>query len=130
MPEAGSGRAADLRRKGIARGLPHVAGEVAGHAPDPVFFVEHDIANHRPEALLLFEAQEPDHAEDVTGYAGPKIEALLAHESQFETTHEIADASDSAARQQFAEWVDYTLSLEGDKAGVRHAELFKAIVDL
>ncbi|MDG2261607.1 MAG: PIG-L family deacetylase [Actinomycetota bacterium] len=99
-------------------------------ARDPFFFVEHDIAHHRPEALLLFEAQEPDHAEDVTGYAGPKIEALLAHESQFETTHEIADASDSAARQQFAEWVDYTLSLEGGKAGVKHAELFKAIVDL
>ena len=109
-------------------GFLAVDGVVA--ARDPFFFVEHDITHHRPDALLLFEAEAPDHAEDVTGFADQKVDALLAHESQFETTHEIADASDSAARVKFAEWVDYTLSLEGEKAGVQHAELFKAIVDL
>jgi LmbE family N-acetylglucosaminyl deacetylase len=109
-------------------GFLAVDGVVA--ARDPFFFVEHDIAHHRPEALLLFEADEPDHAEDVTGFADPKVEALLAHESQFETTHDIADANDTEQRTRFSEWVDYTLALGGDQAGVRHAELYKAILDL
>lgn len=109
-------------------GFLAVDGVVA--ARDPFFFVEHDIAHHRPDALLLFEAEEPDHAEDVTGFAGHKVEALLAHESQFETTHDIADATDSSQRQRFADWVDHTLSVGGERAGVTHAELYRAILDL
>ncbi len=109
-------------------GFLAVDGVVA--ARDPFFFVEHDIAHHRPDALLLFEAEDPDHAEDVTGFADRKVEALLAHESQFETTHDIADANDSSQRQRFAAWVDHTLSTEGERVGVTHAELYRAIVDL
>lgn len=99
-------------------------------ARDPFFFVEHDIAHHRPDTLLLFEAQDPDHAEDVTGFATHKVEALLAHESQFETTHDITDASDAGQRAHFAEWVDYTLADNGEKCGLAQAELFKAIDDI
>ncbi len=99
-------------------------------ARDPFFFVEHDIAHHRPSALLLFEAQEPDHAEDVTGFAPAKVEALLAHRSQFETTHDIPDADDEDQRARFADWVDHTLAGGGIRVGVRHAELFRAITDL
>ncbi len=36
--------------------------------------------------LLLFEADEPDHIEDVTHWVEPKLNALECHESQFETT--------------------------------------------
>ncbi len=99
-------------------------------ARDPFFFTEHDIAHHRPDALLLFEADEPDHAESVEGFAGAKAAALLAHESQFETTHDIADVADVEQRDRFAEWVEYNLTEGGAKAGVAQAELFKLIADL
>jgi LmbE family N-acetylglucosaminyl deacetylase len=96
-------------------------------ARDPFFFVEHDIAHHRPDALLLFETSSPDHAENVEGFAQAKTNALLAHESQFETTHDIADSGDTAQRQRFAEWVEHNLTEGGSAAGVHHAELFKLI---
>ncbi len=35
-------------------------------ARDPHFFKEHGIAHHRPDVLLLWEADEPDHWEDVS----------------------------------------------------------------
>jgi len=109
-------------------GFLAVDGVVA--ARDPLFFVEHDIAHHRPDALLLFEAQDPDHAEDVTGFGTHKVEALLAHVSQFETTHDITDASDAGQRAHFAEWVDYTLAADGERCGLAQAELFRAINDI
>lgn len=109
-------------------GFLAVDGVVA--ARDPFFFVEHDIAHHRPSALLLFEAETPDHAEDVTGFADAKVEALLAHRSQFETTHDIADADDSDQKKRFADWVDHTLAEGGARVGVHHAELYKAITRL
>ena len=59
-------------------------------ARDPHFFPEHGLAHHRPDAMLLFECEEPDHAEDVTGHEAAKVAALLAHVSQFETTMRIA----------------------------------------
>jgi LmbE family N-acetylglucosaminyl deacetylase len=55
-------------------------------ARDPHFFPEHDVEPWRPSTLLLFEADEPDHVEDVTEWVTPKLEALECHESQFETT--------------------------------------------
>ncbi len=53
---------------------------------DPHFFKEHGIAHHRPDTLLLWEADTADHVEDVTGFVDAKLEALEAHESQFEST--------------------------------------------
>lgn len=70
-------------------GFLAVEGIVA--ARDPFFFPELALPRHRPDALLLFESEEPDHVENVTGFTDPKIEALLAHESQFETTMVITD---------------------------------------
>ena len=37
-------------------------------ARDPHFFPEQGLAPHRPSALLLWEADEPDHVEDVSGH--------------------------------------------------------------
>ncbi|MCP3935982.1 MAG: PIG-L family deacetylase [Actinomycetia bacterium] len=99
-------------------------------ARDPFFFPEHDIAHHRPNALLLFESDEPDLAIDVAGFAEHKTAALLAHESQFETTHDIVDASNDNQRERFSGWVDFTLAEGGETAGFEHAELFKVIDDL
>ena len=60
-------------------------------ARDPHFFPEHGLAHHRPDALLLWEADEPDHVEDVTDHVDTKLHALLAHESQFESTMKAVD---------------------------------------
>jgi LmbE family N-acetylglucosaminyl deacetylase len=73
-------------------GFLAVEGIVA--ARDPFFFPELDLPRHRPDTLLLFESEEHNHVEDVTGFTEPKIEALLAHESQFETTMVITDDPD------------------------------------
>ncbi len=55
-------------------------------ARDPHFFPELGLAPHRPGALLLFEADLPNHVEDAGGFESQKIEALLCHHSQFEST--------------------------------------------
>lgn len=65
-------------------GLVAVEGIVA--ARDPLFFTEHGLDPHRPEALLLWEADEPDHVEDITAGVDGKLTALRAHASQFRTT--------------------------------------------
>ncbi len=74
-------------------GFLAVEGIVA--ARDPFFFPEIGLPRHRPDTLLLFETDEPDHIEDVTGFTEPKVHSLLAHESQFETTMVITDNPDS-----------------------------------
>ena len=66
-------------------------------ARDPHFFPEHGLAHHRPGALLLWEADEPNHVEDVTAHVDAKLAALEAHESQFETTMHAADGPASSA---------------------------------
>lgn len=100
-------------------------------ARDPHFYREHDVAHHRPEWLLLFEADEPDHAEDVTGFGDHKAAALLAHESQFETTMYIderggAEAA-AAERDAFRSRVLDELAESGAVAGCAQAELFRKL---
>ncbi|MEO1064421.1 MAG: PIG-L deacetylase family protein [Actinomycetota bacterium] len=110
-------------------GFLAVDGVVA--ARDPFFFPEHNIERHRPSALLLFEADEADHAEDVTGFADTKIAALERHESQFETTMRIGDDDhDDAQRAEFRARVVGRLRESGERVGVEHAELFKLITRL
>jgi LmbE family N-acetylglucosaminyl deacetylase len=96
-------------------------------ARDPHFFREHGIAHHRPEALLLWEADQPDHAEDVTDYVGVKLAALAAHESQFESTMK---ASDDAQMAAFEQRVRNRLGDLGRPLGMDAAEVFKLIADL
>ena len=101
-------------------------------ARDPHFFPEHGLDHHRPDALLLFEADEPDHVEDVTGYAEAKLAALFAHASQFETTMHIgadADAT-SAETERFRTRILDGLAAAGALAGVEHGEAFKLITPL
>jgi LmbE family N-acetylglucosaminyl deacetylase len=59
-------------------------------ARDPHFFPELGLEPHRPGSLLLFEADLPNHVEDAAGFEGHKIEALLCHHSQFESTMGLA----------------------------------------
>jgi LmbE family N-acetylglucosaminyl deacetylase len=56
---------------------------------------------HRPEHLLLFEAQVVDHVERVTdAQVAAKIDALLAHHSQWLSTHGIAEGTPEETEQQ------------------------------
>jgi LmbE family N-acetylglucosaminyl deacetylase len=96
-------------------------------ARDPHFFPEHGIAHHRPEQLLLFEADQPDHVEDVTGWVDTKLHALEAHESQFEST---MHASDGEGLEAFRRRISDRLRGLGEPHGVGAAEIFKLIDDL
>lgn len=100
-------------------------------ARDPHFYREQGLAAHRPSALLLFEADEPDHVEDVGGadgrYLERKLDALEAHVSQFESTMKAADAEQLAA---FRQRISARLAGLGEPFGYSAAEVFKLITDL
>ena len=65
-------------------------------ARDPLFFPDMDVAPHRPEAMLLWAADEPDHWEPIAETFSTKLTALLCHSSQGETTMGDAQANDDA----------------------------------
>ena len=60
-------------------------------ARDPHFFAEQAVPHHRPDMLLLFEADTVDHIERIDDTVGTKVDALLAHRSQWRSTHGIDD---------------------------------------
>lgn len=98
-------------------------------ARDPLFFPEHDVEPHRPDALLLWEADEPDHVEDIgTGIEG-KLAGLRAHASQFRTTMGV-DLDDPGAEvqwQAFTDRVRERAATWGALGGFRYGEGFKLI---
>jgi LmbE family N-acetylglucosaminyl deacetylase len=96
-------------------------------ARDPHFFPEIGPAPHRPDHLLLFEADAPDHVEDVSAFVERKLDALAAHESQFESTMHATSADEL---ERFAERIRHRLAGLGAPYGVGAAELFKLISDL
>ena len=98
-------------------------------ARDPHFYPELRLPHHRPSTLLLFETEEPNHIEDVTGYANQKVDALLAHASQYESTMYITDG-DRSQRDAFAHRITDELAVAGRLIGVEHAEAFRRIDEL
>ncbi len=96
-------------------------------ARDPHFFPEHGLPHHRPDALFLWEADVPNHAEDVSAFVDAKLAALEAHESQFETTMHAADASELGA---FRARIRERLAEHGAPQGVAAAEVFARLTDL
>jgi LmbE family N-acetylglucosaminyl deacetylase len=85
----------------------HLAVDGVVAARDPHFFPEQALPHHRPDALLLFEADEPDHVESVDGFVDAKLSALHAHTSQLLSTMGIDhDASISEIDQQRAAFDD------------------------
>lgn len=96
-------------------------------ARDPHFFREHGIAHHRPQALLLWEADAPDHAEDVTDFVDTKLHALAAHVSQFESTMKAVDDDQLAA---FGQRIRNRLGDLGRRFDMDAAEVFKLVADL
>jgi LmbE family N-acetylglucosaminyl deacetylase len=103
-------------------------------ARDPLFFPELDAPPHRPTALLLFEADEPDHLEDVSGFVEHKLAALLEHRSQLRSTMGIErpDAIGSGDEQvaAFRRRVVDRLAEHGAPNGLSAAEAFHKISPL
>lgn len=67
-------------------------------ARDPQFFPRQldlgGLAPHRPEAILLYEAEAPDHVEPAGDTLDRKVSALLEHRSQWRTTMDIVHGDD------------------------------------
>jgi LmbE family N-acetylglucosaminyl deacetylase len=97
-------------------------------ARDPHFFPEQGEAPHRPDALLLWEADEPDHVESIVGFEDRKFEALLAHRSQFRSTMRINDEDSSV--EAFRARLTDRHAKTGASNGLAAAEAFKLLGDL
>ena len=94
-------------------------------ARDPHFFPEHGIAHHRPAALLLFEADEPNHIEQV-GEVDllAKVEALESHRSQYESTM-FMGADAGTERDRFRTEIRDGLAEAGRWGGAPLAERYR-----
>ncbi len=99
-------------------------------ARDPHFFPEQNLAHHRPSNLLLWEAEDPGHVEDVEGFAETKLSALLAHASQFRSTMGIDDPGSDEQTSAFRERVARRLAEHGAMAGFDQGEAFRLMADL
>ncbi len=97
-------------------------------ARDPHFFPGLGGAHHRPDALLLFEADEPNHAELIEETIDVKVDALLCHRSQWRSTMAIdPEAPDvDAAIAAFRARVKNAARVDGD----RLVERYRLITDL
>lgn len=100
-------------------------------ARDPHFFPSLDLAPHRPDALLLWEADDPDHVEDVTGFVEIKFEALMSHSSQLRSTMGIGTLDEGQDRRRevedFRSRIEHGLAEVGTQAGVDYGEAFKLV---
>ena len=109
------------------RATGHLALDAVVAAREPRFYPEQGLEAHRPTAVLLWSSDDPDHAEPVDERAfDTKVEALLCHTSQSESTMEDAAAS-IVARQRFVKHIDEHLRAAGKSFGLDRAETFKRI---
>jgi LmbE family N-acetylglucosaminyl deacetylase len=99
-------------------------------ARDPHFFPEQGCRPHRPDALLLWEADEPDHVEEVGSFVADKLAALLAHQSQFRSTMAINDPAATDELEGFSAVVRERLAEFGALAGFEQGEAFKLMPKL
>lgn len=107
-----------------ATGWAAIDGVVA--ARDHLFFPELDLKKHRPESLLLWAADDPDHREDIASTFDAKIAALLCHSSQTSTTMGDASAGDEA-RGAFVDRMREMAATHGEPAGLAAAEAFRVL---
>ncbi len=107
----------------------HLAVEGIVAARDPHFFPEQELDHHRPDVLLLWEADEPDHVEDVTAHVDAKLQALRAHRSQFRSTMGVEPDDPEAEGQwdRFADRIRHRLGEWGSIGGCELGEGFKLI---
>lgn len=94
-------------------------------ARDPHFLKhhmsDHGVTHHRPDALMFWEADEPNHCEDVTDWVETKLTALEMHVSQFESTMK---ATDDTEMDSFRQRMRNRLAELGEPHGMGAAEIF------
>lgn len=95
-------------------------------ARDHLFFPDQDLAAHRPDAVLLWSADTPDHWEDISSSFAAKVAALLCHSSQGTTTMGGAEQAEDK-RQAFVARLRRWAAKQGEQAGLEAAEAFKRI---
>ena len=96
-------------------------------ARDPHFFPEHGLQPHRPQQLLLWEADEVNHIEDVTVSLATKLAALEAHVSQFESTMK---AVDEGGLEDFRNRMTSRMAEIAEPFGLQAAEAFHLMSNL
>jgi LmbE family N-acetylglucosaminyl deacetylase len=79
---------------------------------------------HRPDHLLLFEADSVDHVESIGDRVATKIEALFCHRSQWRSTMGIDDDV-PVQSARFARRIEVDAKADGARIGVAHGEAFK-----
>ena len=101
-------------------------------ARDPHFYPDLDLPHWRPATLLLWEADEVDHIEDVSAHVDAKLAALAAHETQLRSTMhiDVGSPDEDDQRRHFERRVRDRLATFGRQAGVAYGEGFKRIDDL
>ncbi len=109
-------------------GLLVVEGIVA--ARDPHFFPEQAEAPHRPSHLLLWEADAPDHVEDIGTGLEAKLAALLEHRSQYRSTMDIDDPASTEQADRFRTRIRERAAEAGAAGGVAYGERFKLLSKL
>jgi LmbE family N-acetylglucosaminyl deacetylase len=108
-------------------------------ARDPHFFADLDLPPHRPSALLLWEADLPNHVERADGFAETKVDALLCHHSQLETTMGVEPGATAGASgpdgpdhaySALSARIGWQLAQHGALAAVDAGEAFHLMVGL
>jgi LmbE family N-acetylglucosaminyl deacetylase len=100
-------------------------------ARDPKFFPDVGPAPHRPESLLLWEADDPNHVEDVAGTVDVKLAAILAHASQYRSTMGIGDGDEAGGTAAaFGRRLERQLAAHGALAGIDRGEAFHLVSPL
>jgi LmbE family N-acetylglucosaminyl deacetylase len=101
-------------------------------ARDPHFFPELGLVPHRPDGLLLYEPDQPNHVEDVRGCIGTKVDALLSHRTQWESTMGLAPSAESDSepattlqRTTLAAKINQQLADHGSLAELPAGEAFR-----
>jgi LmbE family N-acetylglucosaminyl deacetylase len=85
---------------------------------------------HRPRALFLWEADEPNHVERAEN-GERKVEALLAHRSQYRSTLGVeVRESGLVGVDELRRRIEAQLAEHGAVAGVPRGEAFRLITDL
>ncbi len=100
-------------------------------ARDPHFYPERGGA-HRPERLLLFEAEDPDHVEDAGPGFDDKVAALLCHRSQWRSTLGIEGGTpaEAAQRRALVERLRGEAAAAGEAQGLELGEAFRRLEPL
>ncbi|MDQ2827404.1 MAG: PIG-L family deacetylase, partial [Actinomycetota bacterium] len=84
----------------------------------------------RPSHLLLWEADEADHVEDITTSIDAKLDALLEHRSQYRTTMDVDDPSSTEQLDRFRNRIRERAATAGAGGGIAYGEQFKLISKL